>query len=344
MLPGRLQRVPPDTNGQRRRAQNSLPCSEGSILLQENTLWTQECGRNLSKTKEGQFLGHILSKQGNKSQSNRGLGLNKPKAPQNHQRGSKLKWQARSPQQIFSKKRGENPTILQNPKGVPRKERFHVDKGSKQSLKINEEIYRKASHSHSTKSRRKLDHILSSLKRVRECNPNGKKRKRPKAYILSRRLKRYFRAHKITVLTNKPIRLLLMKPKKSRRVARWAIELGEHKIEYKPRNAIKAQVLADFMAETHEEDEEEDFQNHEDKTKSTGWRLYTDGASSDDGFGAGLMIVCLEGMEFTYALKFEFKATNNDAEYEAVIAGLEIEKEIKIEEIIVLVDSQLVAN
>ncbi|GJX29469.1 probable xyloglucan endotransglucosylase/hydrolase protein 30 [Tanacetum coccineum] len=49
-------------------------------------------------------------------------------------------------------------------------------------------------------------------------------------------------------------------------------------------------------------------------------------------------------MEFTYALKFEFKETNNEAGYEAVIAGLRIAKEMKIEEIIVFIGSQLVAN
>ncbi|GKA95380.1 reverse transcriptase domain-containing protein [Tanacetum coccineum] len=51
-----------------------------------------------------------------------------------------------------------------------------------------------------------------------------------------------------------------------------------------------------------------------------------------------------EGTEFTYALKFEFTATNNEVEYEAVIAGLRIAKEMKIEEITDFVDSQLVAN
>ncbi|GKC74051.1 reverse transcriptase domain-containing protein [Tanacetum coccineum] len=74
----------------------------------------------------------------------------------------------------------------------------------------------------------------------------------------TRRLKRYFQAHKITVSTNNPIRLLLIKAKKSRKVARWAIELGEPEIEYKIRNIIKAQVLVDFFPETQEEDEEED--------------------------------------------------------------------------------------
>ncbi|GJU95609.1 reverse transcriptase domain-containing protein [Tanacetum coccineum] len=109
-------------------------------------------------------------------------------------------------------------------------------------------------------------------------------------------------------------------------------------------NAIKAKVLVDFQTETQEEDEETDFQDQEDQKTNTRWRLYIDGASSDDGSGARLMIVSSEGMEFTYALKFKFMATNNEAGYKSVIAGLQIAKEMKIEEIAVYLDSQLVAN
>ncbi|GJV30815.1 reverse transcriptase domain-containing protein [Tanacetum coccineum] len=192
------------------------------------------------------------------------------------------------------------PTFLQNIKRMTREERFHMDKGIRQRIRRNKEIHKETPHPRSTKSGRELDSIFSSLKRMRKCSPDGRKRKRSKARIL-------------------------------RRIARWAIKLGEHKIEFKPRNAIKAQVLAYFLAENQEEDDEIDFQSQEEKGKNTGWKLYTDGASSDDGPGAGLMIISPEGMEFTYALKFEFTATNNA-------------KEMKIEEITVFVDSQLVAN
>ncbi|GJT36972.1 reverse transcriptase domain-containing protein [Tanacetum coccineum] len=130
---------------------------------------------------------------------------------------------------------------------------------------------------------------------------------------VARRLKRYFQAHHITVLAKKPMRLLLLKPEKSGRVARWAIELGEHEIEFNPRNATKAQILTDFLAEIKEEDKEADSQE-KNENKSSGWTLYTDGASSGDGSGVGLMVVSLKGTEFTYALKFEFTATNKKAE------------------------------
>ena len=66
----------------------------------------------------------------------------------------------------------------------------------------------------------------------------------------ARRLRRYFQAHAICVLTDQPIRQVLLKPENSGRLAKWAIELGEHDITYKPRSAIKGQVLADFIAET----------------------------------------------------------------------------------------------
>ncbi|GJT47194.1 reverse transcriptase domain-containing protein [Tanacetum coccineum] len=74
------------------------------------------------------------------------------------------------------------------------------------------------------------------------------------------------------------------------------------------------------------------------------WKLYIDRESSDDGFEARLMIISPESTEFTNALKFKFRAINNEAEYEAVIDGLRIAKEMKIEEITIFVVSQLVAN
>ncbi|GKB30960.1 reverse transcriptase domain-containing protein [Tanacetum coccineum] len=49
------------------------------------------------------------------------------------------------------------------------------------------------------------------------------------------------------------------------------------------------------------------------------WKLYTDGASTFDGSGAGLMLVSPKGKEYTYALRFEFETTNNEVEYEALI-------------------------
>ncbi|GKA15554.1 reverse transcriptase domain-containing protein, partial [Tanacetum coccineum] len=74
------------------------------------------------------------------------------------------------------------------------------------------------------------------------------------------------------------------------------------------------------------------------------WILFTNGSSCIDGSRAGLILTNLEGMEFTYALRFGFEATNNEAEYEALIAGLRIAEQMGIQYLQEHVDSRLVAN
>lgn len=64
-----------------------------------------------------------------------------------------------------------------------------------------------------------------------------------------RKLLPYFREHPIVVLTEYPLKSLLRKADLSNRVSQWAVELANFDIQYEPRTAIKAQVLADFIAE-----------------------------------------------------------------------------------------------
>ncbi|GKB43014.1 reverse transcriptase domain-containing protein [Tanacetum coccineum] len=61
------------------------------------------------------------------------------------------------------------------------------------------------------------------------------------------------------------------------------------------------------------------------------WILFIDGPSCTDGSGAGLILTNPEGMEFTYALRFRFDATNNEAEYEALIVGLMIAEQMEVD-------------
>ncbi|CAL8148654.1 unnamed protein product [Prunus armeniaca] len=67
--------------------------------------------------------------------------------------------------------------------------------------------------------------------------------------VSARRLRQYFQAHTIHVLTNQPLRQVLQKPKTSSRLVKWVIELGEFDIHYKPRPATKGQTIADFISE-----------------------------------------------------------------------------------------------
>ena len=70
------------------------------------------------------------------------------------------------------------------------------------------------------------------------------------------------------------------------------------------------------------------------------WALYVDGSSNMSGAGAGLILISLEGIVAEYALRFEFPTTNNGAEYEALIAGLRIVKELGVDWLQVHSDSQ----
>nr|GEW29164.1 hypothetical protein [Tanacetum cinerariifolium] len=137
-------------------------------------------------------------------------------------------------------------------------------------------------------------------------------------------------------LTNAPIKQTLSNLEKSGRVAKWTIELGEHDIEFQERRSTKKEVPKDFLVEMpFEKDKKKATGNTKTKLKSTKpsntWKLYTNGSSSSDGSGEGLMLINSEGKEYTCALRFEFKTTNNEAEYEAPLAGLQIAQEIEIE-------------
>ncbi|KAG5544400.1 hypothetical protein RHGRI_016977 [Rhododendron griersonianum] len=103
--------------------------------------------------------------------------------------------------------------------------------------------------------------------------------------IAARRLRPYFQAHSIKVLTDQPLRRILHCPETSGRLIQWSIELGEFDIEYKPRIAIKAQVLADFLAEyTYPEPEELP------KEEPKPWILQVDGSTTREESGAGLVL------------------------------------------------------
>ncbi|GKC92004.1 hypothetical protein Tco_1157446, partial [Tanacetum coccineum] len=109
------------------------------------------------------------------------------------------------------------------------------------------------------------------------------------------------------------------------RVAKWAIELGEHDIVFQKRGD---ETPKDFLIEMRPEDNRKETKGRPDtKSKKTElsceWKLYTDGAASSDSSSTGLMLIDPEGKEYTYALRFGFETTNNEAENEHYWLGCE---------------------
>ncbi|XP_074360099.1 uncharacterized protein LOC141700176 [Apium graveolens] len=74
------------------------------------------------------------------------------------------------------------------------------------------------------------------------------------------------------------------------------------------------------------------------------WILHVDGAVKNNGAGAGIVLVTLEGHHLMSVIHFKFYVTNNDAEYEALINGLKIALEVGVLNLIAQSDSELVVN
>ncbi|GJV08635.1 reverse transcriptase domain-containing protein [Tanacetum coccineum] len=159
----------------------------------------------------------------------------------------------------------------------------------------------------------------------------------------SKSLRRYFQAHPIIVIIDQPIKNILSNPEVVGRMQKWSIQLGEFGIHYRPRVSVKGQVLANFIVEIPEEEGQDDS-TKEEEPLLVRWTLFTDGSSCVDRCRAGVILTDPEGVEFTYALRFQFEVTNNEAEYEALIAGLRIAEKIGVQNLEVNVDSKLVAN
>jgi hypothetical protein len=88
----------------------------------------------------------------------------------------------------------------------------------------------------------------------------------------SRKLKHYFQAHKIRVLTNYHLKEVLQSCRITGRLRKWAAELSQHFIKFEKRTSIKSQVLADFIADwTPSQSLREDKKQPE-------WTIYCDGA------------------------------------------------------------------
>ncbi|GKF25499.1 reverse transcriptase domain-containing protein, partial [Tanacetum coccineum] len=83
----------------------------------------------------------------------------------------------------------------------------------------------------------------------------------------------------------------------------------------------QGQILADFLVEKSDENPPDTLVV---ETSQEPWTLFMDRLSCVDRSGAGLIMTSSEGTKFTYALRFQFTTSNNEAEYEALIAGLQI--------------------
>ena len=153
----------------------------------------------------------------------------------------------------------------------------------------------------------------------------------------SRKLRYYFQAHVIVVITDHSLKKSINKLEAAGRLIQWAIELSEFDIKYQPRNAIKAQSLVDFIAEF--------TPGHGDLYELEGnrtWVVHVDGLSTLHASGIEVVLKSPEADTLKRKVHLHYQTTNNEAEYEAFLKGLELAKSLGLESVLVQGDSQLV--
>ncbi|CAH9143682.1 unnamed protein product [Cuscuta epithymum] len=157
-----------------------------------------------------------------------------------------------------------------------------------------------------------------------------------------KRLTQYFQAHPVHVLSHQPLGALMRSPTASSRMIKWAVYLSQFHIEVKPRPSIKGQALADFIVECTAREEATKMKHGDDEQEW--WILSTDGSSAAKSCGGGVVLTTPEGFRAYYAIRFNFKVSNNEAEYEALLCGLRLAANMRAEKVKIRCDSKLVVG
>ena len=171
---------------------------------------------------------------------------------------------------------------------------------------------------------------------------------------IARRLRHYmiyYETHLISRMD--PIKYIFESPHISGRVSKWQVILAEYDIKYVTRKSIKGSTIADHLAANPIEEHQplnfsfpdEDLcalEAEDEEVLGDKWKMYFDGAVNMHGNGVGAVLIAPNNRQFPIALKLNFDCTNNMAEYEACICGLQAAISLKIKELEVFGDSALI--
>lgn len=156
--------------------------------------------------------------------------------------------------------------------------------------------------------------------------------------LVRRKLRHYFEAHPVIVVSSFPLGEIIQNQEASGRIVKWSVELMGETLTYAPHKAIKSQILADFVAEWTDT-QLPPLQIHADC-----WTMYFTGSVMKTGAGVGLLFVSPLGEHMRYAVRLHFPVSNNMAKYEVLLARLHIAIELDIKRLDIRGDSQLVVD
>jgi hypothetical protein len=158
--------------------------------------------------------------------------------------------------------------------------------------------------------------------------------------MAARKLRHYFKDHRIRVITNQPLNDLFTNKEASTRIIKWGAELSEYIVDFERRSAIKSQVLVDFVvgwtSPTQNLDEE----------MLTPWVVQCDGAWCHKGVGISAVVTSPTGVVIRYATRLIFAkdehSTNNTMEYEDLLLALRKMKALGQQNFIIKKDSKVI--
>jgi hypothetical protein len=120
------------------------------------------------------------------------------------------------------------------------------------------------------------------------------------------------------------------------RAGKWILALSDFDLKFESAKAVKGQVMADFITQHHRPSIS--------YSEPIPWKMFFDGSSCKQGGGIGIVIISPWRASFEFAFYIKPMSTNNQAEYEAILKGLQLLQEVKTESVEIFGDSQLVIN
>ena len=126
-----------------------------------------------------------------------------------------------------------------------------------------------------------------------------------------------------------PLKKAMNKLEAARRLIQWAVELSEFDVRYQPRSMIKEQVLVDFIAEFTPN------QGELDEDKAQRWVVNVDGSSTVYARGIGVILKSPKWDNLEYVACLQYQTTNTEAEYKALLKGLEMAKSLEAESVVI---------
>jgi len=155
-------------------------------------------------------------------------------------------------------------------------------------------------------------------------------------YLSCIKLRHYLLSAKCTVICKDDVvRYMLSMPIMSGRIGKWILALSEFDLRYESAKAVKGQIMADLVTQ---------HCGAVETLEIVPWTLFFDGSTCDRGAGIGIVLISPQGRKYEFSLPIVATSTNNQADYQALIKGLELLKEVHADAVEIFGDSMLVIN